>query len=635
MKSGILIFAICIFYFLPPWGGQRSAAQQVPLYSQYYLNPFIYNPAYTGINEWANAYLIHRLQWKDMPGGPQTTALTMDAPMKEMKTGVGLSLFNDKTGYTERFGLYGSFGHRVSFSENAHLQFGLSLGALDNRVDFTGASLKDVDDPTLSFKNSRETTVDGNFGIAFKVSEFDLGFSVPQLLGNKLTYEGDLSRLYYQLSRHYLTSIKYTFRFGEEKNISFAPLALIRFVGGAPLQYDINGIFEFKERFGLCLAYKSKYAIGINARLRFSNRLSIGYGYEFITGTVGDYSGLSHEVALGYTFDVMGKGMHDELERLRDEMDSLIAAKEMEELQKTHLFNQVIRRADSLFKAGDYQGATTAYQNALTIKPDSKYAQEKISEIRTRTETMYNKAIAEADKLLAQGKYEEAKAKYQEALKYKPDANYARNKITDIENKYGQQYRNAIASADMFFASKDYKRAKEMYQKALQINPNDSYAKQRLAELDKLLSDQAVLGRMIAAGDSLYMAGKYDEAKAKYQEALKLNPSDSYLRDIIAQIDKKKAGGGGESIRLYKGSDFTDISGKPVQEGFYIVTASFQSVDNAKRFMKTKNTGSIYNKERKFYYCFVKNANSYDEARNYLLNTVRKEVPDSWIFILR
>ena len=84
-------------------------SQQIPLYSQYYFNPFIYNPAMTGSGDKANVFLINRSQWTDIPGAPVTTALTLDGPIKLKKVGLGISLFNDATGFMERMGVYASY----------------------------------------------------------------------------------------------------------------------------------------------------------------------------------------------------------------------------------------------------------------------------------------------------------------------------------------------------------------------------------------------------------------------------------------------------------------------------------------------------------------------------------------------
>jgi len=283
-------------------------SQQIPLYSQYYFNPFVYNPAMTGSGDKANAFLINRSQWTDIPGAPVTTALTIDGPIKPKKVGLGISLFNDATGFMERIGVYASYSYRVTISDAHNLLFGLSLGALDNRIDFSKVVVKDLKDQILLNQVRRKTTVDANFGVMYLWKNLEVGIAVPQILGNSLEYL-DLnndSRTFYELSRHYMASVKYTFEINPEKNISVYPLILMRYVPGAPVQYDINGVFNWQNTAWLSVSYRSDYAVGINARLKLHKSISVGYAYDYIISSIGTYSGTSHEFMLGYTFDLSG-----------------------------------------------------------------------------------------------------------------------------------------------------------------------------------------------------------------------------------------------------------------------------------------------------------------------------------------
>src|SRR3972149_9702495 len=103
-----------------------SYGQQIPLYSQYYFNPFVYNSAMTGSGDKANAFLINRSQWSDIPGAPVTTALTLDGPIKLKKVGLGIGLFNDAAGFMEKTGVYASYSYRVTISGLHNLLFGIS-----------------------------------------------------------------------------------------------------------------------------------------------------------------------------------------------------------------------------------------------------------------------------------------------------------------------------------------------------------------------------------------------------------------------------------------------------------------------------------------------------------------------------
>lgn len=279
-----------------------ASAQQLPLYSQYYSNPFIYNPALTGKSEDAKVFLMHKSQWKDIPGAPVTSLLSVDGPIREKNVGLGLTLFNDVTDITERMGAYTSYSYRIKIDEDNSVMAGLAVGVLGTKIDFTKAIVKDVNDPFLMRNIERKASFDANVGIAYMWKDLEVGFSVPQIVGQKVEYINSESSAFYQLNRHFLGSAKYVFNVVEEKGMSVYPLVMARYAPGAPLQYDVNAVFDWENMGWAAVSYRSNYAVGLNLGVRLNNTLSAGYAYDLTIGPIGSYSGGAHEIMLSYTF---------------------------------------------------------------------------------------------------------------------------------------------------------------------------------------------------------------------------------------------------------------------------------------------------------------------------------------------
>lgn len=283
-------------------------AQQLPLYSQSYFNPFLYNPATTGINEGTNAYLIHRRQWTGMPGSPVTNAFTMDGFFDDKNVGLGLMVFNDVQDITERLGIYTSYAYRLKLNEDMQLRFGLTVGFLDNRIDYSRAVVKDASDPMLFAQMQRKSALDANLGVSFNWKDLRIGFSVPQLVGQRVEIASYDTRSYYQLNRHYLATATYKWVFNESQQLALEPMAMIRFMPHTPMQYDINAQCSWKDMVWVGLAYRSNYAVGVNARVKLFGNLSAGYSYDIIVSPLRTSAGVSHEFMLGYKFGQLGGG---------------------------------------------------------------------------------------------------------------------------------------------------------------------------------------------------------------------------------------------------------------------------------------------------------------------------------------
>lgn len=316
MKKSLILFSLALSTI-------TLKAQQLPLFSQYYYNRFIYNPAFTGTESMSNAFLIHRSQWKDIPGAPVTYALTVDGPVASNKIGLGLSLFNDQMGIFNRSGLYASYSYRFTLADDHDLTLGLSAGVLDNKIDFSNSNAYDVNDPLLYNQTQRKVTVDANFGVAYMWKDLYVGVSVPQLLGNKVNYLETNTNVYTTLKRHLISSVGYKVTISQAAEIDFLPSLMLRYVGGAPVQLDINANFAWKDMVRAGFSYRLGYAVGFNIGTKLNKNLIAGYSYDLVLSTLGNYSGGGHEVMLGFTFGGNKGGLStEELDALNQRLDN-------------------------------------------------------------------------------------------------------------------------------------------------------------------------------------------------------------------------------------------------------------------------------------------------------------------------
>jgi hypothetical protein len=257
------------------------------------------------------------------------------------------------------------------------------------------------------------------------------------------------------------------------------------------------------------------------------------------------------------------------------EIDAILA-KEMGAKAVEEKYKAAIAKGDAAMETKDYSGAKTQYTTALSLKPTEQYPKDKLAEIEKalaelaaaskgkELETKYQAAIAKGDKALGTKTYDAAKAGYNEALGLKPAEQYPKDKLAEIDkaladansekDKLAQQkaldtkYAAAIAKADKAFAAKTYDAAKAGYNEALSIKASEQYPKDKLAAIDKLLAEMAnkdasskelsdKYNAAIAKADAAFGGNDYSAAKAAYNEALGLKPSEKYPKDKIAAID--------------------------------------------------------------------------------------------------
>lgn len=289
-------------------------AQQVPLYSHYYYNKFLYNPALAGAQDYGQIYLINRTQWNNIPDAPRTKALTIDGPMRKKNIGIGLALFQDNAGQFNSTGAQAAYRYGIDFGNDNMLNFGLALGFLDNRIDFAEFIVKHDLDPVVMSAYQSTTGFDANIGLNYTHKNLNVGLAVPQLIGNALAYEavgnpitGDIE---YGLVRHFLTNVSYDWDLKGDGNWWLQPTALVRVTPGAPLQYDINAAISYQKKYWIGAMYRSGYSATFSAGVKLADQFVAGYAYDYaVHADLSTYTKGANEFMIGYQFG--GKASDD------------------------------------------------------------------------------------------------------------------------------------------------------------------------------------------------------------------------------------------------------------------------------------------------------------------------------------
>ena len=296
-------------------------AQQVPLYSQYYFNKFIYNPAMTGHEGSTQASLFGRNQYTGLDGF-QTAGATVSGQVNDGKVGLGLYLINDATMLQTQNSVYGNYAYNIALSDENKLSLGFALGVLSNRFNTENIISNDPNDPALRLLNARPgAVIDASIGANLKLGNFQFGLSVPQFLGSSQEYT-DLqqSSLMLDLQNHIMVMTSYDIWASDDFKVQ--PMLLLKNTKNAPGQFDINLVADWVNKGWLGAAYRDGYGVTAMAGLRIAEKLKFGYSYDWSTGDYSQALGGSHEVMVGIDLGQKrdDKATQEEMNRLKSEM---------------------------------------------------------------------------------------------------------------------------------------------------------------------------------------------------------------------------------------------------------------------------------------------------------------------------
>jgi len=323
-------------------------AQQIPLYSQYHNNPFLYNPARAGETTNLQVNGIYRKQWTDFNGAPETRALTLDGAIQNKRIGLGGYLFSDNTDILERLGGKASYAYHLPLGSNKQhtVSLGISVGFEQVGIDEQRIEVTDPQDPLVRNNLSNGGAFDASAGLNYSFKGLNLGVSVPQIIGNELSFvtnknEGGAN---YQLSRHYLVNGSYNIPVIEDK-FYIEPGAMFRMTPGTNFQIDGRATFKYKDIAWLSGTYRYDYAVTIGGGVQVHDRVSVGYAYDLAINNISDYSGGTHEVMVGITF-----GKTDERKDLIQELKNNVDTIRMKQAEQGKKIDEVSEQNDTLME---------------------------------------------------------------------------------------------------------------------------------------------------------------------------------------------------------------------------------------------------------------------------------------------
>ncbi len=236
-------------------------------------------------------------------------------------------------------------------------------------------------------------------------------------------------------------------------------------------------------------------------------------------------------------------------------------------------YEKAITEADRLYQKKKWISAKDKYISASEIKPGESYPKQRIatingilSEIEKQSELKkneedYESQIIAADRLFREKEYENAKIRYNNALRIFPDREYPKQKIDEISEiltrlaekeriiENDRKYKKFIIEADIDFKKRSYIDARNNYLSASHIKPDEIYPKKQIGLIKSILMEQKATAEEEARINSAYKnaieiadfefeSQQYEASKEDYKRAIEIKPEESYPRSQIIKINE-------------------------------------------------------------------------------------------------
>lgn len=282
-----------------------AKAQDQTNFTQFFLNPYLLNPSYAGIDGQSALSLIYRKQWITIDGAPTIANFSLQSPISP-RASFGLSITNDVKGLLNNSSALITFAYNVPLSEKAFMRFGISGGGTWNTVDM--AKLETLSgDIALGNILDNNAALTGNAGISFHINTFQLGASMPTMFASSYLSDESFNITELEPFQSIIINASNRFYFGDDKHI-FEPYALYRMNANLPPQFEVAGVLHLNHVIWLGGSYKQDFGISALAGVKLKNALAIGGSYSLQNSGTNELNSPSFEVSLTA---LMGKRKKD------------------------------------------------------------------------------------------------------------------------------------------------------------------------------------------------------------------------------------------------------------------------------------------------------------------------------------
>jgi type IX secretion system PorP/SprF family membrane protein len=340
--SKTIIFSLLLLTVISQ---NKITAQQETQFTQYFQNPFFFNPAAGGLTPFIQVDAGFRRQWLGIEGTPITFYATGHAEVgflngkkdviqefnrekesifatpKNLVGGakhvMGGRMLSDRIGPFEKSSVMATYAYHLRATRTTMLGLGMGAGWTNFGIRSDKVILYDEDDIAYNdffARNANQNIFDMNAGLTWYGERFQVGIASSQLLSNGLVLEEVTTQS--NLDRHWFLYGMYQYDVNDD--FTLEPHAMLQIVGNAPVSANLGARVIFNQRIWGNIGFRVGDAMTLGLGMNLANNLRFGYTYDVGTGPVQVMSNNVHELHLGF---IIGNNRNIEKELKQKESD--------------------------------------------------------------------------------------------------------------------------------------------------------------------------------------------------------------------------------------------------------------------------------------------------------------------------
>lgn len=268
------------------------SAQQDAQFTQYMYNTQVFNPAYVGTTRHTSVSALHRQQWVGVEGSPQTSTVSLNAPLKK-GLGIGGTFIHDAIGVTNEANASVDIAYRLKLDRQYTLSMGIKVGMNYMSTNFDELQIFQPGE-AIGQGPARRISPTAGAGVYYYSRKFYAGLSVPNFVPTTVSETDPVLTVRERIHANFIMGYVHKVN----RDLKIKPAGIIQYVNGAPVNWQASTNLLFKDKFVGGLAYQWKNNASVLLGLYIKERTFIGYTYDFDWSALRKFNSGSHEVFL-------------------------------------------------------------------------------------------------------------------------------------------------------------------------------------------------------------------------------------------------------------------------------------------------------------------------------------------------
>jgi len=265
------------------------------MWSQYFINDLIYNPAVSGSKDYNQFTIQTRQQWLGFEGAPLSANISYHGSLNN-RSAMGGYLEHDRTNPSNQTNLQINYAYHVPLNaDNTYLSFGLGAKAMYYYLNFEAGDLPPGNDPAYSDQSYENFLGDASSGLYLYNEKFHLGYSVINMVQSSFNKEaGDgfgrniEERIYYGMAGY---------KFKIDRDWYVEPSFLLRHRENGNHEYNFSTRVFYMDQIWTGLSVRSNKSLSLFVGTN-SNKIQFGYSFDHYFGEIRQYQLGTHEVTM-------------------------------------------------------------------------------------------------------------------------------------------------------------------------------------------------------------------------------------------------------------------------------------------------------------------------------------------------